>query len=78
MSGIRNGQRVFQGERLLQALDSKFISQSELAREMEIPEKTVTRWRQGRSQPRMKNVRRLAEVLDVEPTFFYEPSEEAA
>jgi transcriptional regulator with XRE-family HTH domain len=69
---------AFRGERLVQALNEQFITQAELARALEVPERTVTRWRYGRSQPRRANVRRLAEVLNRDPHWFYETEDVAA
>jgi ribosome-binding protein aMBF1 (putative translation factor) len=76
MSGLRNGEGlVFNRARLAEAIDARFITTKELAHEMEVPERTIKRWRAG-TQPRRKNVRRLAEVLNVEPMWFYGVGEE--
>lgn len=68
----------FRPDRLVEALDERFLTQADLARELGVPERTVNRWKLGHAQPYRTNARRLAEVFDRDPHWFYEPVEEAA
>jgi transcriptional regulator with XRE-family HTH domain len=49
----------------------KGLTTDELARELGISARLVQKWRAGSVTPRYENVRRLAEVLDVDVAYFY-------
>lgn len=63
---------AFRGDRLVQALRSHLMTHVELAREMETSERNVSRWCNGKVEPRYPNVRRMAAVLGRDPHWFYE------
>ena len=45
----------------------RFLTQAELAEKTGVSESTVAGWEAGRKAPRLRNIRKLAEVLGVEP-----------
>ena len=44
----------------------KFLTQKELAAQVGVAYQTVQTWEAGTSQPRLRHIPKLAEVLDVE------------
>ena len=45
----------------------KFLTQAELAEKVGVSESTIAGWEAGRKSPRLRNIRKLAEALRVEP-----------
>ena len=45
----------------------KFLTQAELAEKVGVSESTIAGWEAGRKSPRLRNIRKLAEALGVEP-----------
>lgn len=52
-------------ERIKQARQERGWSQAELARRMSVTQPSVAEWESGRKAPNMKNLVRLAKLLDV-------------
>lgn len=52
-------------ERIKQARQERGWSQAELARHMSVTQPSVAEWESGRKAPNMKNLMRLAKLLDV-------------
>ena len=52
-------------ERIKQARGERGWSQAELARRMSVTQPSVAEWESGRNAPNMKNLMRLAKLLDV-------------
>lgn len=49
------------------------LTNDEVARRLEVPERNVRRWRKGETTPRWNMLVRLAEVFDRLPHWFYVP-----
>lgn len=49
----------------------RFLTQDEIARELEMPVRTYARWEQGVVEPRYSNLRKLARFFDVDPEDFF-------
>lgn len=47
--------------------ERKFLSQAELARRVEVDPHTVSDWETGKKEPQRRNIRKLAEVLGIQP-----------
>ena len=45
----------------------RFLTQAELAEKVGVSESTIAGWEVGRKTPRLRNIRKLAEVLGIEP-----------
>ena len=58
-----NGEKI--RERVLLLIDSEFESDAAFERELELPEKTVSNWRRGRSSSYMKMLPALSELFGV-------------
>lgn len=72
MSSQAEGQNAaFEPNRLKQAANERYLTLPALARELEVAEKTVYRWNKGETPPRLDNVRRISELLERDPAWFY-------
>jgi transcriptional regulator with XRE-family HTH domain len=47
------------------------ISQYRLAREMGVTDRAVRNWVRGESPPSISNLRKLADLFELEPSWFY-------
>lgn len=54
-----------QGNQLAGLRRRRFMTQTDLAQKLGVSMKTVQSWEGGRSQPRLRHIPKLAEVLDV-------------
>jgi transcriptional regulator with XRE-family HTH domain len=52
-------------ERLKDLRRRRLLTQKELAAEVGVSYQTVQSWESGKAQPRLRHIRRLAEVLQV-------------
>jgi transcriptional regulator with XRE-family HTH domain len=68
---------AFAPNRLREAAQASFFTLAGLARELGVSDKTVYRWNDGDSPPRLDTVRRIATLLDRDPSWFYPESEAA-
>jgi transcriptional regulator with XRE-family HTH domain len=72
---------VFRPDRLRYEMDRRVLTNAAAAQLIGVTEKTLWRWRSGKSQPQRSHVRRMAAVFEVEPISFYvdtEPNGKAA
>lgn len=72
-----NGPR-FRCDRLNAEIHRLVLTNDEFGRMIDVPEKTVRRWRNGETQPRPRHVRRIAAALGRDPFWFHEPTEDIA
>lgn len=63
------GKRVLQARLNLAAREGRTVSQSEIAGELGVHQKTVATWEHGKKQPDLDTIARLAEVLGTSPAF---------
>lgn len=65
--------------KLREAIDATDYTQEGLAREIDVTLRTVQFWLGGQREPKGRQLVRLADALDREPSWFYlEPEEEIA
>lgn len=60
--------------RIKEALVRKGISQKELAEKLDRNEHTISNWCINKSQPHLKELRKIAELLDVDICELLEPT----
>jgi transcriptional regulator with XRE-family HTH domain len=78
VSGQITGQTGFRFDRLNAEIDRLSLTNDEVAQALQIPERSLRRWRKGETAPRRRTARRLAEYFDREPSWFYDPEAAAA
>jgi transcriptional regulator with XRE-family HTH domain len=49
-----------------------FLTQEELARELGLASMTVSRWERGVTEPNLKNLRTMAAMAGLSPTWFFD------
>ncbi len=47
--------------------ENSFLTQEELAEKVGVTSLTISRWENGKRKPRLKSIRKLAAVLQVDP-----------
>lgn len=67
---------IFRADRLTAELRRTFMTSVDLCRQIDVAEKTVSRWRSGQSEPLYRHVRALAVLFDRQPQWFYEHDDE--
>lgn len=55
------------GEKIRALREAKGLSQNDLAEALGIDQSAVSKWESGKAEPTLFNVRRLANILGVEP-----------
>ena len=63
------------GQRILRLRDACYLSQAELARKADISRTVLSRLENDQAVPIQRTVRKLAEVLGVDPHDIVQPSE---
>jgi len=66
------------GRNIRDARDAKDWTQRKLAAELGVDIRAVSRWERGGIMPSTKNLMRLAELLDRDPSWFYAERERVA
>jgi len=72
MSGQGPYEGSFQAGKLAREIERRMFTNEDFARLLDTTEKTVRRWRSGEAQPQRRHIRRLAQVLERDPQWFYE------
>lgn len=60
----------FRSEKLSREIERRVLTNEEFARMVDVPERTVRRWRSG-TRPYPRHVRKMAEILGKDPYWFY-------
>lgn len=60
------------GEKLRQARKRRRMTQKELAEAVQAKHNSVSNWEAGKNQPDAGTIRRLCQVLEVDPNYFFE------
>lgn len=64
---VKKFHRLVQTDRLRELRESLGLTQSDIARHMEVAPSQVSRWESGLRRPRPNRIRALLELLEVEP-----------
>lgn len=64
-------------ERIRQSRKARGLTQSELAEQMRMSEMTVRRWEANKTSPRMEEIQKLAEVLNIPVSELLEDTSES-
>lgn len=66
------------GTRIKQAREERYLTQEQLAEELDISRQAVSKWEAGLSKPTREKLDRLSEILDIPPETWAEIEEEMA
>ena len=66
------------GEKLRQARKAAGMTQKELAEAVELKHNAISNWEKGISSPDPATIRRLCDILRMQPNFFFDTAESDA